>query len=101
MWMQVSHPGRQVNANMPGVGWGPSDVAVDVGKHSKRFGRPSAMTPQQISATIQRFVTTAARAEEAIQQAAHTGSIGDGKIFVFEMASAVRIRTGETNETAL
>ncbi|WP_061006573.1 NADH:flavin oxidoreductase/NADH oxidase family protein, partial [Mycolicibacterium mucogenicum] len=65
MWMQISHPGRQVNANMPGVVWGPSDVAVDVGKHSKRFGRPSAMTPQQISATIQRFVTTAARAEEA------------------------------------
>ncbi|MCT7367489.1 NADH:flavin oxidoreductase/NADH oxidase family protein [Mycolicibacterium llatzerense] len=65
MWMQISHPGRQVNANMPGVVWGPSDVAVDVGKHSKRFGRPSAMTQQQISATIQRFVTTAARAEEA------------------------------------
>ncbi|MCX8563228.1 NADH:flavin oxidoreductase/NADH oxidase family protein [Mycolicibacterium mucogenicum] len=65
MWMQISHPGRQVNANMPGVVWGPSDVAVDVGKHSKRFGRPSAMTPQQIGATIARFVTTAARAEEA------------------------------------
>jgi 2,4-dienoyl-CoA reductase-like NADH-dependent reductase (Old Yellow Enzyme family) len=65
MWMQISHPGRQVNANMPGVVWGPSDIAVDVGKHSKRFGRPSAMTPQQISATIARFVTTAARAEEA------------------------------------
>jgi 2,4-dienoyl-CoA reductase-like NADH-dependent reductase (Old Yellow Enzyme family) len=65
MWMQISHPGRQVNANLPGVVWGPSDVAVDVGKHSKRFGRPSAMTPQQISATIARFVTTAARAEEA------------------------------------
>ena len=65
MWMQISHPGRQVNANMPGVVWGPSDVAVNVGKHSKRFGRPSAMTQQQIGATIARFVTTAARAEEA------------------------------------
>ena len=38
---------------------------------------------------------------EAIQQTAHTGSIGDGKIFVAEVSSAVRIRTGETNETAL
>ena len=38
---------------------------------------------------------------ETIQQTAHTGSIGDGKIFVAEVASAVRIRTGETNETAL
>ena len=38
---------------------------------------------------------------ETIQQTAHTGSIGDGKIFVADIASAVRIRTGETNETAL
>ncbi|MGQ5700460.1 P-II family nitrogen regulator [Sandaracinobacteroides sp. A072] len=43
----------------------------------------------------------AQRAVEAIQQAAHTGSIGDGKIFIFDMSGAVRIRTGETNETAL
>ncbi len=38
---------------------------------------------------------------EAIQQTAHTGSIGDGKIFVTDVAGAVRIRTGETNDTAL
>ncbi|KAB7646307.1 P-II family nitrogen regulator [Polymorphobacter fuscus] len=38
---------------------------------------------------------------ETIQQAAHTGSIGDGKIFVMDIGQAVRIRTGETNETAL
>ena len=38
---------------------------------------------------------------ETIQAAAHTGSIGDGKIFVTDVASALRIRTGETNETAL
>ena len=43
----------------------------------------------------------AARAVETIQQAAHTGSIGDGKIFVLDVGQAVRIRTGETNETAL
>ena len=43
----------------------------------------------------------APRAVEAIQQAAHTGAIGDGKIFIFDIAGAVRIRTGETNETAL
>ena len=42
-----------------------------------------------------------ARVVETIQQAAHTGSIGDGKIFVADIAQAVRIRTGETNETAL
>ena len=43
----------------------------------------------------------AARVIETIQQTAHTGSIGDGKIFVTEVVSAVRIRTGETDDTAL
>ncbi|WP_448205154.1 P-II family nitrogen regulator [Azospirillum sp. sgz302134] len=38
---------------------------------------------------------------EAIQKAANTGRIGDGKIFVMEIAQAVRIRTGETNSEAL
>ena len=38
---------------------------------------------------------------EAIQAAASTGAIGDGKIFVLDLGQAVRIRTGETNETAL
>ena len=41
------------------------------------------------------------RAVEAIQSAASTGAIGDGKIFVLDVAQAVRIRTGETDETAL
>ena len=43
----------------------------------------------------------ASRAVEAIQQAANTGAIGDGKIFVLELGQAVRIRTGETDNTAL
>ena len=43
----------------------------------------------------------AARVVEAIQQAANTGSIGDGKIFVLGLDQAVRIRTGETDDTAL
>jgi nitrogen regulatory protein PII len=43
----------------------------------------------------------AARVIETIQQTAHTGSIGDGKIFTLDVMSAVRIRTGETNDTAL
>ncbi len=38
---------------------------------------------------------------EAIMKAAHTGKIGDGKIFVMDVERAVRIRTGETNEEAL
>jgi nitrogen regulatory protein P-II 2 len=38
---------------------------------------------------------------EAIAKAAHTGKIGDGKIFVMELGSARRIRTGETGTEAL
>lgn len=38
---------------------------------------------------------------EALQKAANTGRIGDGKIFVLEVAHAVRIRTGEVNAEAL
>jgi nitrogen regulatory protein P-II 1 len=40
-------------------------------------------------------------AVEAIQKSAHTGKIGDGKIFVLSVSEAVRIRTGERNEEAL
>ncbi len=38
---------------------------------------------------------------ETIQAVASTESIGDGKIFVLDLASTTRIRTGETGETAL
>ena len=38
---------------------------------------------------------------DAITTAASTGKIGDGKIFVFEISQAIRIRTGETGEEAL
>ena len=41
------------------------------------------------------------RAVEAIQQAAHTGRIGDGKIFVSTVEEVIRIRTGETGADAL
>ncbi len=40
-------------------------------------------------------------AVEGIIKAAHTGKIGDGKIFVSSVEQVIRIRTGETNETAL
>lgn len=40
-------------------------------------------------------------AKEAIQNAAGTDTIGDGKIFEFDLAGALRIRTGENNESAL
>jgi len=41
------------------------------------------------------------RAVEAVQQAARTGRIGDGKIFVSSVEEAIRIRTGETGADAI
>lgn len=38
---------------------------------------------------------------DAISKSAHTGKIGDGKIFVYDLESAVRIRTGELDVAAL
>ena len=41
------------------------------------------------------------RAIEVIQQAAHTGRIGDGKIFITDIEEAIRIRTGEKGAEAV
>ncbi len=41
------------------------------------------------------------RLVEAISQAANTGTIGDGKIFVYDLLNAMRIRTGERDEQAI
>ena len=41
------------------------------------------------------------QAIDAIVKSARTGKIGDGKIFVTDVTNVVRIRTGETNESAI
>ena len=43
----------------------------------------------------------APRVVETIEQTATSGSVGDGKIFVVDLADATRIRTGETGDLAL
>jgi nitrogen regulatory protein P-II 1 len=40
-------------------------------------------------------------AVDAIVKAAHTGKIGDGKIFITSIERVIRIRTGETDESAI
>jgi len=49
-----------------------------------------ALTPDMVDKAI-----------EAIQKAAKTGQIGDGKIFVYDLNETVRIRTGETGKEAV
>ncbi len=41
------------------------------------------------------------RLVEAVARAANTGKIGDGKIFVMDLETAIRIRTGETDAAAI
>jgi nitrogen regulatory protein PII len=43
----------------------------------------------------------AEKALAAIVEAARTGEVGDGKVFIYPVEKVVRIRTGETNEQAL
>ncbi|RUM75545.1 MAG: P-II family nitrogen regulator [Sulfurovum sp.] len=52
----------------------------------------------EIVVSSEEFANTAIN---AIKEAAHTGKIGDGKIFVTDIESVLRIRTGEENEEAL
>jgi len=65
MWMQINHPGRQVYAAMGGQVLSPSNIALDMGKHSKLFGQPSPMSETEIEALIERFAVTASRAVKA------------------------------------
>ncbi len=65
VWMQINHPGRQVMAAMGGKAWAPSSVALDLGKHSKLFAQPQAMSHNEILETIERFADTAQAAERA------------------------------------
>lgn len=63
--MQINHPGRQVFKKMGGKILSPSDVALDMGKHSNMFAEPTPMTEPEIADVIQRFATTAALAKQA------------------------------------
>lgn len=63
--MQINHPGRQTYKNLGGKTLSPSDVALNLGKHSSLFAKPKAMTEAEIQDVITRFTVTAIKAEEA------------------------------------
>ena len=65
MWMQINHPGRQVYARTNPEAIAPSAVPVEMGKYSRIFTRPRAMTEADIRRVIDQFTTTAERAEQA------------------------------------
>src|SRR6266576_4691689 len=95
------------------------DALVDIGVHGmtvtevKGFGRQKGnrevyrgaeySTDFVPKVKIEVFVTNnqASRAIETITRSAKTGTVGDGKIFMSDLGSVVRIRTGEMGESAL
>ncbi|NNP69973.1 NADH:flavin oxidoreductase/NADH oxidase family protein [Acinetobacter sp. Ac_5812] len=65
VWLQINHPGRQMQANLGQETWAPSAVALDLGKMSDRFNTPIEMTQDMIDEVIQRFANTARLGEKA------------------------------------
>jgi nitrogen regulatory protein PII len=74
-------------------------VAQEKPSAQKTIGRPKFLPKLKIEMALSDEDTP--RAVEAIKTAANTGRIGDGKVFVYDLNSAVRIRTGEENEQAI
>lgn len=64
-WMQINHPGRQMPGNLGQPTWAPSAVELNLGKLTKHFNPPQAMTQEVIEDVIRRFARTAQLAEQA------------------------------------
>jgi 2,4-dienoyl-CoA reductase-like NADH-dependent reductase (Old Yellow Enzyme family) len=64
-WLQINHPGRQMQANLGQETWAPSAVPLDLGKLSNRFAVPRMMTQDLIAEVIARFATSARLGEQA------------------------------------
>ena len=101
---------ERCNASTVGGGLGVAGMTVT---EVKGFGRQKGQTEiyrgaeystnmlPKVKLEIAASDDLAPQVVETIQQTASTEAIGDGKIFVFDLASATRIRTGETGDTAL
>jgi 2,4-dienoyl-CoA reductase-like NADH-dependent reductase (Old Yellow Enzyme family) len=64
-WLQINHPGRQMPADLGQQTWAPSAVPLDLGKMSRHFNTPLAMTEEVIADVIRRFAATARLGEQA------------------------------------
>ena len=82
---------------------------TDVRGHGRQKGHKEVYRGQEYNVDLLpkvkvELVVPSARAEEVIKtlvDAARTGKIGDGKIFVFDVAEAIRIRNDDHGESAL
>ena len=64
-WLQINHPGRQMQANLGQQAWAPSAVPLELGGMSRHFATPKAMDEAMIAEVIQRFARSAVLAERA------------------------------------
>ena len=64
-WLQINHPGRQMQANLGQATWAPSAIPLDLGRLSKRFATPQAMSATMIDEVVQRFARTAYLGQQA------------------------------------
>lgn len=64
-WLQINHPGRQMPANLGQDTWAPSAVPIDLGKMSRHFNAPQAMTQEIIEDVVRRFANSARLGELA------------------------------------
>lgn len=79
------------------MGRGRQKGISEVYRSVKEAGRLLRKTKLEIGVNDE-FVPMAV---EAIQKSAHTGNVGDGKIFVLDLGQVIRIRTGETGRLAI
>lgn len=63
--MQLNHPGRQMPREIADKAWAPSAVPLNLGRYSKQFAQPVAMTCEQIHQVTHRFAHAAKRAKMA------------------------------------
>lgn len=98
----------EVKKTMQGLGIEGMTVS-EVRGHGRQKGHTEVYRGQEYSVDLLpkiklEMVIPACRSDEvikAISDAARTGKIGDGKIFVYDVAEAVRIRNDERGEAAL
>ena len=77
---------------------------TDVRGHGRQKGHKEVYRGQEYNVDLLPKVKPSARADEIIKtlmEAARTGKIGDGKIFVFDIGEAIRIRNDDHGESAL
>lgn len=98
----------EVKAALMGIGVDGMTIS-EVRGHGRQKGHTEVYRGQEYNVDLLpkvkvEMVVSAARSDEVVKalgDAARTGKIGDGKIFIYEVAEVVRIRNGDRGESAL